>query len=89
MSKILTWDDKDMATAPDGTRYALVSETIRPEGKWWWAEVLNGRGSGKELSHPTDPWAKTKRQAREAAEHHAREHHAMPADRTIRHQEKR
>uniref|UniRef100_UPI001C257EFC hypothetical protein n=1 Tax=Streptomyces sp. AC495_CC817 TaxID=2823900 RepID=UPI001C257EFC len=72
---VLVWDSKDMATAPDGAKYALVSEHVRGEGTWWWAELWTDT-RGVEISHPTDPWAKTKAQARAAAEHHAREHHA-------------
>jgi hypothetical protein len=78
---VLTWDDaRDMAVAPDGTQYALNSEQLRGEGRTWWAELVGAGGRTKELSHPTDPWAISKAKARQAAEHHAREHHAVPQE---------
>lgn len=80
-ANVLAWDDRDIATAPDGAKYVLVSETIRGEGKWWWAEVWTKAGKS-EINHPTDPWAKTKRQAKAAAEHHARQRQLRSASST-------
>lgn len=37
--RIIEWnEDFDYGTGPDGTNYALNSETVRGEPKWWWAK---------------------------------------------------
>lgn len=76
--RVIVWDSfTGNGHAPDGSTYGLESEHTRGEGTWYWATF-----DGRELAHPTDPWAHTQAKAKQAAEHHYRTTHPKPTDST-------
>lgn len=78
--RILVWSDTGFATAPDGYVYAIFDDWSRGELRIYWASVTLPGPGGQPRGWTKVTEGSFKREtAMNAAERHAREHHAEPA----------
>lgn len=78
--RILVWSDTRTATAPDGTNYSIFSEHVRGEARVFWASLaVIDAGRNWPRWKPVSDSSEKPETAMNAAERHAREHHATAA----------